>query len=102
MHRAIVTPCATSSGGQTMNWIGSGSISGLAIVLATTGFFFDGAGAVAQATEVPSFLTTPDKVDSRIGPLEFKDGAPNAATVDKIFDTLDFTRALDAYLNSYG
>ncbi|NKJ95395.1 DUF1254 domain-containing protein [Rhizobium leguminosarum bv. viciae] len=57
---------------------------------------------VAAADATPPILVTPDKVDSRIGMLEFKDGAPTAETVDKVYDTLDFTRALDAYLNSYG
>jgi hypothetical protein len=57
----------------------------------------------AQTTaEVPSILITPDEVDSRIGTLEFKDGAPSAETVQKVYDTLDFTRGLDAFLNSYG
>jgi hypothetical protein len=58
---------------------------------------------VAQATaEIPPILITPDKVESRIGALEFKDGAPSAETVQKVYDTLDFTRGLDAFLNSYG
>jgi hypothetical protein len=57
----------------------------------------------AQTTaEIPPILITPDKVDSRIGTLEFKDGAPSAETVQKVYDTLDFTRGLDAFLNSYG
>ena len=58
---------------------------------------------VAQTTtEIPSILITPDKVNSRIGTLEFKDGAPSAETVEKVCDTLDFTRGLDTFLNSYG
>jgi hypothetical protein len=47
-------------------------------------------------------LSTPNKVETRLGTLEFKDGAPNVETVQKVYDTLDFTRALDAYLNSFG
>jgi len=47
-------------------------------------------------------LSTPNKVETRLGTLEFKDGAPSVETVQKVYDTLDFTRALDAYLNSYG
>ena len=41
-------------------------------------------------------------METRIGKLEFKDGAPSVATAEKIYDTLDFTRGLDAFLNSYG
>jgi hypothetical protein len=59
--------------------------------------------AEAQVSEQTlKSLSTPDKVESRIGTLEFKDGAPSAETVDKVFDTLNFTRGLDAFLNSYG
>jgi hypothetical protein len=54
------------------------------------------------APAVPPTLITPDKAETRIGPLQFKDGAPSAETVAKVYDTLDFTRALDAFLNSYG
>lgn len=45
-------------------------------------------------------ISTPDKVESRLGPLEFKDGAPNAATVAKLYDNLDFTHAFDAFNNT--
>jgi hypothetical protein len=34
-------------------------------------------------------LRRPDKVESRIGSLEFKDGAPSEATLDKVYDHLD-------------
>ncbi len=38
--------------------------------------------ALAQKpAAIPPSLVTPDKVETRIGPLEYKDGAPNAATV---------------------
>jgi hypothetical protein len=58
--------------------------------------------AVAQAPAIPPILMTPDKVETRIGPLQFKDGAPSAETAEKVYDMLDFTRGLDAFLNSYG
>ena len=58
--------------------------------------------AAAQAPAIPPILVTPDTVETRIGTLEFKDGAPSAETAEKIYDTLDFTRGLDAFLNSYG
>jgi hypothetical protein len=37
-------------------------------------------------------------VDSRIGELEFTSGYPTEATVDKLYDELDFQRAVQAYL----
>jgi hypothetical protein len=57
--------------------------------------------AVTRA-ETPRSLITPDKVESPIGALEFKDGAPSPDTVQKAFDAVDFNHALSAYLNSYG
>jgi hypothetical protein len=56
--------------------------------------------AVAQTTAVTPAITTPDKVDSRLGVLEFKDGAPNAAAVAKIYDNLDYTHAFNAFSNT--
>ena len=40
----------------------------------------------ARAAEIPPSLTTPDKVETRIGPLEFKDGMPSKDTIAKIYD----------------
>jgi hypothetical protein len=61
------------------------------------------AGAVAQvAPETVQSLGAPDVAETRfVGTLEFKDGAPTAETARKIYDTLDFTRALDVYNNSF-
>jgi hypothetical protein len=55
--------------------------------------------AAAQAT-IPPSLTTPDRVNTRIGRLEFKDGAPNKATADKVYDQIDFTHAYNAFVNT--
>jgi hypothetical protein len=51
--------------------------------------------------EVPPSLVTPDKVELRIGALEFKDGVPTIQTAEKVRGALDFTRALNAYNNSF-
>src|SRR5689334_13185076 len=61
--------------------------------------------SMAQAQVSPQTLhtlSTPNRVETRIGPLDFKDGAPSAETVRKVRDALDFNRGLDAFLNSYG
>jgi len=47
-------------------------------------------------------LSTPDRVETRLGTLEFNDGAFSVETSAKIYDTLDFARGLDAFLNSFG
>ncbi len=65
----------------------------------TIGFSLEAGGEVSQQTLVS--LSTPDKVESRIGTLEFKDGAPTVETAQKVRDTLDFTRALSVYNNSF-
>ncbi len=46
---------------------------------------------------IPPSLTTPDKVETRIGALDFKDGLPSKATLDKVYDHLDYTHALRAF-----
>jgi hypothetical protein len=57
--------------------------------------------AQAQApAPMPRSITTPDRVDSRIGALEFRDGAPSAATLEKVYDNLDYTRAFEAFVNT--
>jgi hypothetical protein len=53
-----------------------------------------------MAPAIPSSITTPDKVDSRLGPLEFKDGAPSPATMAKVYDNLDVTHAVNAFMNT--
>ena len=47
---------------------------------------------------MPAKITTPDTVETRIGTLRFKDGTPDAATVQLAYDQLDFGRGIDAFL----
>ena len=42
---------------------------------------------------------TPDTVETRIGTLKFFDGMPDADTVDKVYDNLDFLRGVEAFIN---
>ena len=46
-------------------------------------------------------ISTPDKVETRLGTLEFKDGAPSKATLDKVYDDLDFTHAQRAFADTF-
>ena len=50
-----------------------------------------------QTPMVPG-VATPDKVETSIGTLHLTDGYPDAGTVQKIYDNLDTSRALQAYL----
>jgi hypothetical protein len=47
---------------------------------------------------VPAKITTPDTVETRIGTLRFREGAPDSATVQLAYDQLDFGRGVDAFL----
>ncbi len=56
------------------------------------------ATASAQSdSAIPSSIVTPDKVESRIGTLDFRDGQPSEATLDNIYDNLDFEHAVRAF-----
>lgn len=58
--------------------------------------------AAAQVSqETLASLSTPDQVETSIGTLEFKDGAPTAETAQKVSDTIAFIAALDVYNNSF-
>jgi hypothetical protein len=50
-------------------------------------------------TDIPTKILTPNRVDSRIGELEFYDGIPTDATLEKVYDNLDFMRGVDVFLN---
>ena len=51
------------------------------------------------SAKVPSSITTPDTVDTRIGTLKFFDGLPDTETVRKVYDNLDFARGVEAFLS---
>jgi hypothetical protein len=49
-------------------------------------------------TPIPPGVATPDKVETSIGTLNLKDGYPDDATTQKVYDNLDRSRALQAFL----
>jgi len=53
-----------------------------------------------MSTDIPGDVTTPDKVESRIGTLHYKDGVPTGDTAEKVWDQLDFSRALQAMIST--
>jgi len=67
-------------------------ISGLALPC------FAGSPKMKMTTPMPPGIAIPDRVDTRLGTLKFFDGFPDRATVEKIYDNLDFQRAVQAYL----
>ena len=52
------------------------------------------------SAETRRSISTPDKVESRLGTLEFDDGAPSEATAALLYDNLDFLHAVEAFLGA--
>jgi hypothetical protein len=53
-----------------------------------------------MATGIPAAITIPDSVETRLGTLRFTDGFPDDATVQKVYDNLDFQRGVQAMLTA--
>ena len=53
-----------------------------------------------MTTDIPASITTPDSVETRLGTLRFFDGFPDDATVQTLYDNLDFQRAVQAFLTA--
>ena len=50
-------------------------------------------------TDIPEAITTPDRVETRIGTLEFFDGIPTKETSSRVYYYLDFSRAMETFLH---
>ncbi|WP_422041280.1 DUF1254 domain-containing protein [Roseibium sp.] len=50
-------------------------------------------------TPIPEDILTPDEVETRFGTLRFVDGRPTPETSALMFDTLDFVRGMEVFLN---
>jgi hypothetical protein len=53
-----------------------------------------------SAAQIPPELVTPDKVETRIGTLDFQDGQPSQATLDRVYDNADFMHAFRAFADT--
>jgi len=58
------------------------------------------APAQQYKTDIPRAITITDSVDTRLGTLTFVNGFPDDATVEKVYDNLDFQRGVQAFLTS--
>ena len=52
-----------------------------------------------MTTPIPESISTPDKVETSIGTMNYFDGVPTQATVDMSFDFLDKANAYKAFLS---
>ena len=46
-------------------------------------------------------ISTPDRLETSLGTLEFRDGAPIKETVAKVYDNLDLMHGIEAFVNAY-
>ncbi|NHF74760.1 DUF1254 domain-containing protein [Paracoccus sp. 12-3] len=60
-----------------------------------------GTGHADVTKEIVEALSIPATVDTRAGTLEFRDGVPTQEAAEKVYDIIDFTRALNVYNNSF-
>ena len=51
-----------------------------------------------MTSDIPASITTPDKVETSIGTLEFFDGVPTRDTVKTVYDNLDRMNGVQAFL----
>jgi hypothetical protein len=78
---------------QNQKFIAAAAV--LALIVATMT-----ASAQKMKTDIPQSITTPDSVETRLGTLKFRDGFPDDATVEKVYDNLDFSRGVQAFLTA--
>ena len=52
-----------------------------------------------MTSKIPESIKAPDKLETSIGTMNFFDGVPDEASVDKVYDYLDRSRAVEAFLN---
>jgi len=53
------------------------------------------------SAETTHAIATPDRVDSRLGALDFVDGYPSRETSELVHDHLDYHHALNVFLNGF-
>ena len=72
------------------------------ILFASAVAWFTPASTLGQSykTDIPPAITAPDSVETRLGTLRFNDGFPDDATVQKVYDNLDFQRGVQAMLTT--
>jgi len=77
----------------------------LLTVLLTAALFTLSCLEVARAEvsqESLKSISTPNKVETFLGTLEFFDGVPTDTTVEKVYDNIDRSRALEVFLDNVG
>jgi len=71
----------------------------LVLLMASMGGKAEAASKAKYAADVPESIMTPNRVKTRAGTLEFFDGLPSPKTVEIVYDTLDRSRGMRAFLD---
>lgn len=79
------------------NW-GLILVAAIVVVTAPLSAIWAAPPKMKMSTKVPPGISAPDKIDTRFGKLEFDDGFPTEKTAAKIYDQLDFQRAVESVL----
>ncbi len=74
------------------------ALTAAALLLLACGSIPSTAQQYKMQTPIPPGISIPDSVETRLGTLKFFDGFPDKASVEKLYDNLDFQRAVQAYL----
>jgi hypothetical protein len=53
------------------------------------------------SAETLQSISTPDRVETRLGTLAFDDGAPSEETAALLYENLDFMHGVEAFINSF-
>jgi hypothetical protein len=73
----------------------------LALALACTTLALPRLAAAQTAPAIPPTVVTPDRLETSLGTLEFKDGTPSKETIAKVYDYLDLMHGVEAFVNAY-
>jgi hypothetical protein len=76
-------------------------VAALAVLMMATAVYSSGqkpGTGYRMTTPLPEGIAAPAKIDTRLGILNLFDGFPDDASVEKLYDNLDFQRAVQAYL----
>lgn len=76
------------------------SVQSLAVLVASALLAVASLAETQTSPTIPSAISTPDRVNSRNGTLEFRDGAPSQATLVNVYDNLDYTHAFEVFVNT--
>ena len=81
---------------RTQNLIAAALVGAVALTNAEA----QTAPKMKMTTPIPPSITTPDSVETSLGTLKFFDGLPDKATVEKVYDNLDLSRGVQAFLTA--